>query len=121
MKGWRERARRLRVELHALYLAARHPDTPWYAKFVVAGFVAYAVTPVDLFPDVLPVLGFVDDLIFGPLAVALAVRFVPQAVLTECRGRAQERVLHSKTPWVALAGVWVALAAVGVAFHYNSF
>lgn len=118
---WTERARRLRVELHALYLAARHPDTPWYARFVVAGFVAYAVTPVDLFPDVFPVLGFVDDLIFVPLAVALAVRFVPQAVLAECRGRAEERVPRLKAPWVALAAVWVALAAVGVVFHYNSF
>ena len=118
---WAERARRLRVELHALYLAARHPDTPWYTRFVVAGFVAYAITPVDLFPDVLPVLGFVDDLIFVPLAIAAAVRFVPAPVLAECRGRAEERVLQSKTPWLVIAGVWVALAAVGVVFHYNGF
>jgi uncharacterized membrane protein YkvA (DUF1232 family) len=67
--SWAERARRLKVELFALYLAARHPQTPWYAKLVVAGFVAYALTAVDLFPDALPILGIVDDLIFMPLAL----------------------------------------------------
>src|SRR5688572_6334915 len=61
---------KLKRELYALYLAARHPDTPWYAKLVVAGFVAYALTPVDFFPDVIPVLGLIDDLIFVPLAIA---------------------------------------------------
>jgi uncharacterized membrane protein YkvA (DUF1232 family) len=113
---WIERTRRLKVELFALYLAARHPQTPWYAKLVVAGFVAYAVTPVDLFPDALPILGFIDDLIFVPLAVALAVRFVPTPVLAECRGRAQERIAVSrKFNRVVLFGVWAALAAVGIA------
>ena len=72
MKTWAERARRLKVELFALYLPARHPQTPWYAKLVVAGFVAYAVTPVDLVPDAIPILGLVDDLIFVPLAMAAA-------------------------------------------------
>jgi uncharacterized membrane protein YkvA (DUF1232 family) len=115
MNRWTERVRRLRTELHALYLAARHPGTPWYAKLVVASFVAYAVTPVDLFPDAIPVLGLVDDLIFVPLAIAAAVRFVPAPVLAECRSRAQERVLQSKTPWLVIAGVWVALATAGIA------
>jgi uncharacterized membrane protein YkvA (DUF1232 family) len=115
MKGWRERAQRLKTELFALYLAARHPGTPWYAKLVVAGFVAYAVTPVDLFPDAIPVLGIVDDLIFVPLAIAAAVRLVPAPVLAECRGRAQERVLRAKTPWVVVAAGWAALAAAGIA------
>ena len=67
----------MKIELYALYLAARHPKTPWYAKLIVAGFVAYALTPVDFVPDAIPVFGFVDDLIFIPLAVALAIRFVP--------------------------------------------
>jgi uncharacterized membrane protein YkvA (DUF1232 family) len=67
---WRERARRLRTELYALALAARHPRTPWYAKLAVAGLVVYAVTPVDFVPDVVPVLSLVDDLIFVPLAIA---------------------------------------------------
>lgn len=113
-----ERARRLKVELYALYLAARHPQTPWYAKLVVAGFVAYAVTPVDLLPDAFPVLGFIDDLIFVPIAIALAVRFVPSPVLAECRGRAQERLaVPSTKPWLLIAAVWAALAATGIALY----
>jgi uncharacterized membrane protein YkvA (DUF1232 family) len=84
----RERARRLRTEAYALYLAARHPDTPWYAKAMVAAILVYAVTPVDFIPDVVPILGIVDDLIFVPLAFALAVRFVPGPVLEDCRRRA---------------------------------
>jgi uncharacterized membrane protein YkvA (DUF1232 family) len=117
--SWAERARRLRVELFALYLAARHPQTPWYAKLVVAGFVAYAVTPVDFFPDVLPVLGFVDDLIFIPLALAVAVRFVPSPVLAECRTRAHERIslTSGKSTWVVVLAIWAGLAATAIALY----
>ncbi|HWA38507.1 MAG TPA: YkvA family protein [Burkholderiales bacterium] len=87
---FKERARRLRLEAIALGLAARHPDTPWYAKLVVASLVAYVLTPVDFVPDVFPVLGLVDDVIFIPVALALAMRFVPAPVLDDCRGRAAQ-------------------------------
>jgi uncharacterized membrane protein YkvA (DUF1232 family) len=101
---WAERARRLKTELYALYLAARHPRTPWYAKLVVAGFVVYAITPVDLVPDAFPVLGLVDDLIFVPIAIALAVRFVPAEVLAECRMKAHERLCAlPKWSWRSLS------------------
>ena len=113
-QGWAERARRLRVELYALYLAARHPQTPWYAKLVVAGFVAYAVTPVDLVPDAIPILGIVDDLIFVPLAIAAAVRFVPAPVLAECRQRADERMGAPLSSWLVTAAVWGLLGIAGV-------
>jgi uncharacterized membrane protein YkvA (DUF1232 family) len=69
LQALRERARALKIELLALALAARHPQTPWYAKLVVAGCVAYALTPVDFIPDAIPVIGFIDDLIFIPLAM----------------------------------------------------
>jgi len=118
MKSWRERAQQLKTELFALYLAARHPQTPWYAKLIVAGFVAYAVTPVDLFPDAIPILGIVDDLIFVPVAVALAIRFVPSPILAECRSQARDRVAaQSKSSWILLAAVWAALAAAGIALY----
>lgn len=102
----------------ALSLAVRHPGTPWYAKLVVAGAVAYAVTPVDFFPDVVPILGFIDDLVFIPIALALAVRFVPATVLAECRGRAEsiaQRHRLGRIGWLAIAAVWAALLAIGVA------
>ena len=118
MKRWKERARQLRTELYALYLAARHPRTPWYAKLVVAGFVAYALTPVDLMPDAFPVLGFIDDLVFVPIAIALAVRFVPSPVLTECRRCAEAKMaMQRSSAWPFLLAAWAALAAAGMALY----
>ena len=86
------RARRLKAETFALYLAARHPATPWYAKLLVALLVAYALSPIDLIPDFIPVLGYVDDLILLPLGIALAIRLIPSAVLDACRARAAARL-----------------------------
>lgn len=80
----KQRARHLKVETFALYLAARHPRTPWYAKLLVAGIVSYAFSPIDLVPDFIPVIGYLDDLILVPLGLALAIRMVPDPVLTEC-------------------------------------
>src|SRR3954469_10812031 len=108
----RQRARELKVELIALALAARHPDTPWYAKLIVAGCVAYALSPVDLIPDAIPVVGLIDDLIFVPLAAALAVRFIPAQVLAECRARSREIDARtpklSRTAWFLIVAVWIA-------------
>jgi len=108
----RQRARELKVELIAVALAARHPDTPWYAKLIIAGCVAYALTPVDLIPDAIPVIGFIDDLIFIPLAVALAVRFIPAPVLADCRARSREIDARaprlSRASWLAIGGAWIA-------------
>src|SRR4029077_8814608 len=112
----RQRARELKVELIAVALAARHPDTPWYAKLIIAGCVAYALTPVDLIPDAIPVIGFIDDLIFIPLAVALAVRFIPAPVLADCRARSRE--IEARAPrlgrsaWLAIGAAWFAAVAL---------
>ncbi|HYY60382.1 MAG TPA: YkvA family protein [Burkholderiales bacterium] len=111
-----ERARSVKRELVALALAVRHPHTPWYAKLVVAGCVAYALTPVDFIPDAIPVVGFIDDLIFIPLAIALAVRFVPAPVLADCRARSRE--IEARAPrlsmpaWLAIGAAWCAAVAL---------
>jgi uncharacterized membrane protein YkvA (DUF1232 family) len=109
------RARQVKRELIALALASRDPRTPWYAKLIVAGCVAYALTPVDLIPDFIPVIGLVDDLIFIPIALALAVRLIPEPVLADCRLRADE--LAAREPsWAAgaaIIAIWVAAAALG--------
>src|SRR5207237_3447814 len=89
----RQRARTIRRELLALALAARHPSTPWYAKLVIAGCVAYALTPV----------------VFIPLAIALAVRFVPAPVLADCRARSHE--LDARVPRLSRAAWWLIAAA----------
>src|SRR3712207_1871976 len=94
---WRGWARRLKREAYALYLAYRDPRVPWYARVVAACVVAYAFSPLDLIPDPIPVLGYLDDLILVPLGVALAVRLVPATVLAECRVEA-ERVMREGKP-----------------------
>jgi uncharacterized membrane protein YkvA (DUF1232 family) len=113
-----QRARRLKAEIWALYLAARDPRTPWYAKLLVAGIVAYACSPIDLIPDFVPVLGYLDDLVLLPLGIALAMWLVPPAVLVECRARAQETLQNGKPiSWVAGAMIvvlWLGCAVLGV-------
>lgn len=78
---------RLKRDIHTLYFAARDPLTPWYAKLVVLIVIAYAFSPVDLIPDFIPVIGFLDDLILLPLGIALAIRLIPDTILNECRAR----------------------------------
>lgn len=82
------RARALKNEAVAVYLAAKDPRTPWYAKALVFFVVAHTFSPIDLIPDFIPVLGYLDDLIITPLGLALAIRLIPAEVLEEARGRA---------------------------------
>ena len=115
LAGLKQSARALKDQTYVLYLAARHPDTPWYAKLLVAGIVAYAFSPIDLIPDFVPVLGYLDDLILIPLGLALAIRLVPPAVLAECRARVQERrKLVSRTAGAVIVAIWLALATLGL-------
>jgi uncharacterized membrane protein YkvA (DUF1232 family) len=90
-RGFKARVAALRDESYALYLASRDPRTPWYAKWLVAAVVAYAVSPIDLIPDFIPVLGQLDDLVLLPIGIALAIRLVPKAVLEQKRALAAAR------------------------------
>jgi uncharacterized membrane protein YkvA (DUF1232 family) len=116
LQSLRRRVRQLKIELIALALAARHPRTPWYAKLVVAGCLAYALTPVDFIPDAIPVVGLIDDLIFIPLAIALAVRFIPAPVLADCRTRSHE--IEARAPslgraaWLLIGTAWVTVVVL---------
>jgi len=84
------RARQMKAEVFGLYFAARHPDTPWYAKLFLLAIVAYALSPIDLIPDFIPVLGLLDEIVLLPFAIVLAVKMVPVTVMSECRARASE-------------------------------
>ncbi len=97
----RERANRLKTDTHALYLACRDPRVPWYAKIFVAIFVAYALSPVDLIPDFIPILGYLDDLIILPAGIYLSLKMIPREVLKECREKAQSASIDKKTKWSA--------------------
>jgi uncharacterized membrane protein YkvA (DUF1232 family) len=90
LSSLKRRIGRLRTESRALYLAARHPDTPWYAKFFIAAVAAYALSPIDLVPDFVPIAGYLDDLVLVPIGIALAMRMVPPSVLMECRALARD-------------------------------
>lgn len=115
----------LKRETYALYLAARHPRTPWYAKLFVAGVVAYAFSPIDLIPDFVPVLGYLDDLILIPLGIVVAIKLVPPEVLAECHARAQEAAANgkpvSRVAAVVIIGIWVLLTALCALWAYEAF
>jgi len=85
---WAARAQALQRDVYALYLAARDRRTPWYAKMVAVLVTAYALSPIDLIPDAIPVLGYLDDLVLLPLGVLLARRLIPPPVMAESRERA---------------------------------
>jgi uncharacterized membrane protein YkvA (DUF1232 family) len=115
---WKARARRLKTELTALTLAYRDPRTPWYAKAVVACVVGYALSPLDLIPDLIPVLGVLDDLILVPLGIALAIRLIPADVLTAARIQARDpnrpRAPANRLAAAAIVAIWLALAALSI-------
>ncbi|HEX2742470.1 MAG TPA: YkvA family protein [Rubrobacter sp.] len=120
LKRW---ARRLKVEVHALYLAYKDPRVPWYARVFAAVVVGYAFSPIDLIPDPIPVLGYLDDLVLIPLGVALAIRMIPPHVLAECREEARQAKDRpvSRVAAVVVVAVWVALAALAVWFLARAF
>ena len=119
LDSWKLRARRLKRETYALYLAYRDPRTPWYAKVFVAFVVAYAFSPIDLIPDPIPILGYLDDLILVPLGIALALKMIPPAVLDECREQAQLAMEEGNpTSWMAAVAVITIWLVIAVAIIY---
>lgn len=115
LEGWKAKARKLKQEVYALYLASRDRRVPWNARVVAIVVVAYAFSPIDLIPDPIPVLGYLDDLILIPLGIALVIKLIPDEVLRDCRQKAESTMQAGKHKnWVA-AGIiiliWVALFA----------
>ena len=89
MKKLKDKAKQLKTDIPAVFLALKDKKTPWYAKLFAALTVAYALSPIDFIPDFIPVLGYLDDLIILPLLVALTVKFIPKDVFAEYRQQAQ--------------------------------
>ena len=115
----------LKGEVFALYYAARDPGTPWQVKLFVATLVAYAFSPIDLIPDFIPLIGYLDDLILLPLGIALAIRLVPAQVMVACRLRAAQTLQNTRpVSWVAgtvVVVIWLALAWVCGAWFYQRY
>ncbi len=108
----KEKARQLKNETYALYLASKDRRVPWYAKAFVVLIVAYALSPIDLIPDFIPVLGYLDDLILIPAGIWLALKMVPQDVMDDCRKRAREEMGSGKTNWLGAAIIVVIWAMI---------
>ena len=85
----KDRAKQLKTDIPAVFLALRRRETPWYAKLLAGLTVGYALSPIDLIPDFIPVLGYLDDLIILPALIALTIRCVPAEVMAECRVEAE--------------------------------
>jgi uncharacterized membrane protein YkvA (DUF1232 family) len=113
---WRQRVRGLKAETYALYLAYRDPRVPWYARALAAVVVGYAFCPIDLIPDFVPVLGYLDDLLLVPLGIWLALKLIPPEVMAEARAQAAQVIAQGKPVNRAAAAVvvaiWLLLAAL---------
>ena len=110
-KRWAALAKR---DVLTLWLAARDPRVPWYVKALCAAIAAYALSPIDLIPDFIPVLGYLDEVILLPLAILIAVRLIPVDVLAELRKRAQKIADRpvSRVGAFVIISIWIAAAAL---------
>ena len=118
-KQLRQWARRIKRDAMTLWFACRHPHTPWYSKALALFVVAYALSPIDLIPDFIPVLGYVDDVLLLPVLIWLALRTIPTSVLADSRLRVDEWERESRTKprsrvgAVAIVCIWIILGALG--------
>jgi uncharacterized membrane protein YkvA (DUF1232 family) len=111
---WRQWASIIKRDAHALYLAARDPRVPWYAKALAIAVAAYALSPIDLIPDFVPVLGYVDDLIIVPAGIALVIRLIPPEIMAQHRAMAiavQDRPV-SRAAGLTIVTIWI--VAIGL-------
>jgi uncharacterized membrane protein YkvA (DUF1232 family) len=111
IKGW---ARRLKRDSHAVYLAARDPRVPWHVKLLALAVAGYALSPIDLIPDFIPVVGYLDDLVIVPLGVWLVLTLVPSDIMVECRAKANAAASRpiSRGGMAAIILLWMAGALV---------
>ena len=116
VQAWKQKARGLRREIWALYLAYRDPRMPIFAKVLVIIVVGYALSPIDLIPDMIPVLGQLDDLILLPLGIALVLHLIPADVMADCRLRAELELADnrpvSRVAGVVILALWIVAIAV---------
>jgi len=118
LENLKSRARALKNEALAVYLAAKDPRTPWYAKALIFFVVAHTFSPIDLIPDFIPILGYLDDLIITPLGLALAIRLIPVEVLAEAREKVASSGLDRSLGYIGAAAiifVWI-VGLIGVVY-----
>jgi len=113
---WKNWAAALKQDTYALYLAARDPRVPVVAKLVVILVVAYALSPIDLIPDFIPVLGYLDDMLLLPMGIALAIKLMPRDVWEDCKNQARAELAselpRNRTAAIVVVMVWIGLLAL---------
>lgn len=110
LKSW---AKTMKRDVLVLYLVGRDPRVPWYVKFFAAATAAYALSPIDLIPDFIPILGYLDDIVILPLAIWLIVRCIPKEILAELRNEADLTLAHHPQSFlvaVVIGTLWVGMA-----------
>ena len=121
----KNKARLLKIDAYAIYLAYKDPRVPLYARIFAVCVVGYAFSPIDLIPDPIPILGYLDDLILVPLGIAIALKMIPKEVMAEYREQARVTMLQNKpVNWIAagvIVGVWIGLAILAVAIVSKYF
>ena len=118
LEAWKRRAQQLSAQTYTLYLAYRHPGTPWYAKVFAALIVGYVFSPLDPIPDFIPGVGLLDEMVVVPIGVLLATKMIPREVMEECREKARE-VAEGEKPVsrvaaVVVAAVWLLCVALAI-------
>ncbi len=109
------RARELKKYIGVLYLAFKHPETPWYAKLLIVIVVSYALSPIDLIPDFIPILGYLDDLILLPAGISIAIKLIPKNVIMECKEN-QSNLSNIKRKGI-YAGILIILFWLVIVFY----
>ncbi len=102
-KSWRERAKSLTSDIYALYLSCRDPRVPLRAKMLAWLIIGYFISPIDLIPDFIPVIGQLDDLIIVPTGIALVLKMIPREVIEENRRKAKDQPLTTGAKWIVVA------------------
>jgi uncharacterized membrane protein YkvA (DUF1232 family) len=122
LNSWKSWARTIKRDAHALWLAARDPRVPWYAKALALAVAAYAFSPIDLIPDFIPVVGYLDDLLIVPLGIALVIRLIPPEIMAEHRQAAMAAAAEgrpaSKTAAAVIILIWVVSIAAASWWAY---
>ena len=114
LESLKHKARLLKTEVYTLYLAYKDPRVPWYGRIFAVCVVGYAFSPIDLIPDPIPIIGYLDDLILVPLGIALALKMIPKQVMAEYREQAEAVMLIGKpvnrVAAIVIIGIWVGMA-----------
>jgi uncharacterized membrane protein YkvA (DUF1232 family) len=117
-ESWKRRARQLKAQTYALYLAYRHPRTPWYAKVFAALIVGYVFSPIDPIPDFIPGVGLLDEMVVVPIGILIAAKMIPPDVFAECREKAREVEEGvqpvSRVAAVVVVAIWLLCVALAV-------